>query len=459
MSVVTRGVKNAFRNWLRTLAVVLILAIGIGLSLSMVVANEAVTAKMNDLKAQVGTTLTINPAGARGMDGGGEPLTMADVETVSKVAHVASVAAVSSFALQNQDAQNGPNVMFKTPGGGQAGKTSLTSAIEPGTIGRRGAGETHMPDTFSLPIMGVGTQGSDHSGKAYTITAGRTITKSDTDYVAIVGKELAVKNNLSVGGTFTAYDKTFTVVGVYDQGNKFENGGLAIPLSVAQTLSGRANEIGHLVATVDSVDNLQSAQAAIKTALGNDKADVVANEQNVQTAIDSLKGVQQISIIAFVGALVAAAVIIFMVMLMIVRERKREIGVLKAIGGSNRTIVTQFIVEALVLVMMSTVVGLGVALVSSGSIANALVASNTAPTAEADHPRFQTSPGPRAIKLGEDAKGIEGAASLVGQVAANVGWTTVAYGLVAAVVIAIVGTALPAWLIAKVRPAEVMRGE
>ena len=42
---------------------------------------------------------------------------------------------------------------------------------------------------------------------------------------------------------------------------------------------------------------------------------------------------------------------------------------------------------------------------------------------------------------------------------ATVGFSILLYGLLAAVVIAVVGTAFPSWLIAKIRPAEVMRTE
>lgn len=469
MSVVIRGVKNAFRNWLRTLAVVLILAIGIGLSLSMLVANEAVTAKINDLKSQVGNTLIVHPAGGRGGEGGGEPLTDAQIETISKLAHVSNVTAVADFTLQNQDSADGGGSTMRLRMGEEEvepGKTNLKSSVEPGTLGSRGntnaAGK--LPDNFSLPISGVGSQGTDMDGKTYNITEGRNLTKDDTGYIALVGADLATKNGLSLGSTFTAYEKTFTVVGIFDQGTKFANAGIAVPLKTAQELNGNSGEVTHMTVSVDSVENLESVQAAIKAALGEDKADVIASQPHVQNTINNLKSVQQISIIAFVGALIAAAVIIFLIMMMIVRERRREIGVLKAIGGSNRTVVSQFIVESLVLVTLGTVVGLGVTLVSSSGIANSLVSSSSnSDTSQTDQsgPSFNGSGnGPTVMKFGQGPVGdLESSASLVGQVAANVGWMTVVYGLLSAVVIAVVGSAIPAWLIAKVRPAEVLRGE
>ena len=42
---------------------------------------------------------------------------------------------------------------------------------------------------------------------------------------------------------------------------------------------------------------------------------------------------------------------------MIVRERRREIGVLKAIGASNINITIQFVIESLVLTLCGAIVG------------------------------------------------------------------------------------------------------
>ena len=76
MSVLARSVGNAFRNKVRTAAVVAVLAVAIGLALAMLVANQAVTGKVAELNASVGTVLTVNPAGGQGFEGGGEPLTV-----------------------------------------------------------------------------------------------------------------------------------------------------------------------------------------------------------------------------------------------------------------------------------------------------------------------------------------------------------------------------------------------
>lgn len=462
MSVVVRGAKNAFRNGLRTGAVVLILAIGIGLALSMLVAKQAVEARITDLQSQVGTTLLVNPAGSKNSMGGGEPLAVADIDAAKSVAHVTAADATVSLMLQTEGADNG-NFMMKMSGGGTPGKTNLTSSVDAGTLGQRFAGrdEANAP-AISLPIRAMGSNANrTQDGTALKLTEGRGLTAQDT-LSALVGKDLAAKNNLKLDSTFTAYGQTFTVVGIFDQGTKFENDMVVMPLAKAQELSGKTDEIESIVVNVDSIENLESTQAAIKEKLGSDKADVTSTQQNVQQAIDALKSVQQVSLIGFIAAVAAAAVITFLIMLVIVRERKREIGVLKAIGGSNRTIVSQFIVEAVVLVAMGTVVGLGVAMVSSTGIANALVANSansTDSSTSQSTPGVSTGGGPRRITLDAQSGSLENATKLVGSVTASVGVITLAWGALAALVIAVVGSAVPAWLIAKVRPAEVMRGE
>jgi len=74
MSVTTRGVKNAFRNTIRSISITAILALTIALALVMLLSLKAVDARIDDVKSSVGNTLTVSPAGARGFQGGGEPL-------------------------------------------------------------------------------------------------------------------------------------------------------------------------------------------------------------------------------------------------------------------------------------------------------------------------------------------------------------------------------------------------
>jgi putative ABC transport system permease protein len=445
-------------------AVILILAISLGLGLSMLLANQAVKDRLQTVKSEVGTTVLVNPAGARGFLGGGEPLSTDDIAKIDGLANIESVDMVLNLTMTTAGSEK---MNVHVSGGGlKIGETNLESSADPGTLGKRfGARDTfevhiqgEAPADLKLPIRLAGISGDrNEEGKTISLTDGRQLKSGDAN-VAVVGKALAEKNSLKVDSTFTAYGETFTVVGIFDSGTEFGNDSLYIPLATAQRLAGSGKEISNAVVKVDSVDNIESAVAAISKAIGTDKADVTTTEENALTAVESLRTVERVSMIGFVIALAAAAVIIFLTMLMIVRERRREIGVLKAIGGGNRSIVTQFVVEALVLVLVASAVGFGFATLSGNGIAGALVKSNTSSSDSSNSGPVLGPHAFHAIKFRAD-EGQKSADDYVGDVATAVSLNTLGIGLAAAVVIAIVGSAVPAYLISKVRPAEVLRGE
>ena len=231
-----------------------------------------------------------------------------------------------------------------------------------------------------MPITATGIGAEvDTTGKALELTEGTGLgdyTAASTG--ALLGTTLAEKNGLAVGSTFTINDQSFTVAGLFDAGTAFGNNALYLTLPAAQGLAELPGELSTMIVTVDSMENVDAAKTALQEALGSDAADVSQGQRNLETAVSSLGSVKNISFIAFVAALATAGLIILLIMVMLVRERRREIGVLKAIGARNRTIGLQFVLEALVLVALGSAVGAAVASFASGGIASALISSNTA---------------------------------------------------------------------------------
>ncbi|WP_309074584.1 FtsX-like permease family protein [Paenarthrobacter sp.] len=488
MSVLARSVGNAFRNKIRTAAVVAVLALAIGLALAMLVANQAVGAKIQELNASVGTTLTVNPAGGQGFEGGGEPLTTAEAETAASVANVTSVVGTKALRVQtattatsNSDSATGATQQTGPGGGfGPAGQqatvtTNLTAAVDAGTLGNRNnaSGNTGSQATRTLPITATGIGAEvDSTGKALEITNGTGLGDyTASEAKALMGTSLAEKNGLTVGSTFTIQDKTFTVAGIFDAGTTFGNNAVYVTLPEAQTLAETPDELSTMIVTVNSMENVDSTKTAVQDALGTDKADVTQGQRNLETAVNSLDSVKNISMIAFIAALATAGIIILLIMVMLVRERRREIGVLKAIGARNRTIGLQFVLESLVLVALGSVVGAVIASLASGGIASALVSSNTTTTAAttqrggglAGTTPNGTVPGggmPGGGLSGDGQGGpFGGASQLLTSVTANVSPGVLAAGIAAVFTVAIIGALVPALLTARIRPIEVLRGE
>ncbi|MGX5714447.1 ABC transporter permease [Arthrobacter sp. MAHUQ-56] len=478
MSVLARSVGNAFRNKVRTAAVVAVLAVAIGLALAMLVANQAVGAKVQELNASVGTVLTVNPAGGQGFEGGGEPLTADQATTAGSVANVSSVVGTSSLRLRNatEAAAQAAAGTQAGPGGqggpgGQAAATlttSLTAAVDAGTLGNRnqqangttGSSGTAQP-ARSLPITatGIGAEVVDPTGKVLNITQGTGLGDySAASTSALLGTTLAEKNNLAVGSTFTINDQTYTVAGLFDAGTAFGNNAVYLTLPTAQALAGTPGELSSMIVTVDSLENVAATKTALQAALGTDKADVTQG-QNLQTALSSLNSVKNISFIAFIAALGTAGIIILLIMVMLVRERRREIGVLKAIGAPNRTIGLQFVLEALVLAALGSAVGAAIASFASGGIASALISSNTTTTATATTGRGFPGGGAGSGFPGGQGGPFGGASQLLNSVTASASPGVIAGGIAAVFGVAIIGALVPALLTARIRPIEVLRGE
>jgi putative ABC transport system permease protein len=454
MNVFTRGIRNAFRNGVRTLSIVIILGLSIGLSLTMLVAHKAVSNKIDSVKGSIGNTISVSPAGAQGFQGGGNPLTQASVDKLNSLTHVTNVTELVSDRFRN-----GTN-------------TNLTSSVDAGSLGQRfqtfdrsggggffgGGADTgsQAPQTFTVPISATGSNNTTTlNGTALKLTSGTQIDGTTDKDVALVGKDLAIKNNLSVGSTFTAYSDTITVAGIFDTGTSFGNNALVFSLPTLQRLSSQSGDVTSATLTVDSISNMDSVTSAVKNSLGS-TADVTNSKDTAANALQPLDSVKTIALFSLIGSVIAGAVIILLTMVMVVRERKREIGVTKAIGGSNLGIISQFMVEALTLTVLGAFVGLGIGVIGGQPVTKMLV-NNSSNTSTA-------TPGPggvvtrggggfgRAFRQNGAVKGIT-------NIKTQIGWGILLDGFGAAVLIAAIGSALAAGMISKIRPSEVMRAE
>lgn len=448
MSAIVRGIKNTFRSGARTVGIATILAVSLSLGFSMLLANRAVSERGNQLRQTIGANMTLFPAGSsQGLEAG-RPFTPEEIEKIKAIPQVKKVHKTLGFAIQDpaevSKEKRGGNQFIESSGMENLPTTNLRSAVDPSK-------EKPPFNQFPTPPISVtGLESNvDVDGKKIIPTTGRFLQSDDT-LSAVVGKDLADKNKLIVGSSFTIKDKQFKVVGIFDSGTLYGNNFVAIPFQTAQQLLDKKDETPHVLVEATSIEVMAQAKEAIISALGNGRVDILPIRPEAVQLVENLKGIERISFVTLVASLAAALVTILMAMLLVVRERAKEIGILKALGGTNAKIVAQFLTEATMLTSLSALIGIVFAALSSNAILRSILDARV----QSANPEFAGG----AVVQAVGGPATVGPKELVANLSTVLDWQFILLGLGISLGIALIGTALPAYIIAKVRPAQIMRG-
>jgi putative ABC transport system permease protein len=470
MSVASRGFRNAFRNATRTVSIVLILGLAIGLAIVMLVTHRAVGEKASTALSSVGNTVTIGPPGYSAGGQLGQFLTSARLAPIARLHGVISVdesfnGAMTASNLPPSSA-TGTGLTHRAPtvrkiGGSRAGghgsagsagpvKQGSTSLKYPGTLALATQGLACQPQPCTPPISSftIYLAGSNQptapvniGASTMTIVSGHAISGTSSAYDAMISTEMARKNGLKVGSTFTAYGKVLSVAAIFDSDSQQGNDTIITSLPVLDHLEGDPGVVFSAVVTASSLRELPKVTSEIEQVLGP-RASVVSYVADARRAVSDLNGVKSIALDSLAGAVAAAVVILFLVMVMIVRERKREIGILKAIGTPSGRIMAQFTTEAVTFTLLGLVAGFVIGIIAASPVTSSLVSRS-------------------GVSQDTGARGMFGAGSPVltrlTDINAQLAWPVILDGMAAALLVAVLASAACAWMISRVRPAEVLR--
>ena len=456
---------------MRTVGVVAILAVAIALSISMLIARDAVTNKINTVRASTGNTITVSPKGFFGFSGGGTPLKESVVTGLLSIPHVTAV----QESLNEELTSTKTSLKSPTPAGFLGGQFGFGSSSGAGSSS--GFGGSSSSTTFSIPVRVIGTNspgnavvGGANGGGSEKLTSGAAYSPTSTADVAIVGSTLASTNKLKVGSTFIAWSAKITVMGIFNAGSTFTDSNVLMPLSTVQKLANASGDVTSATVTVNSLNNVASADKAIVKRLGS-AADVTSTQATTEASLAPLNSVKTISTYTLIGSVIGAAIILLLSMLMIVRERRREVGVLKALGAPNRSIISQFIAESVTFTILGAIVGFVVGILISSPITSALVSASGGSSSSSGFVRRAggagfgaggsgfTPPTGGFSNRGTGTFHFGGFSNTITQIHTSAGWSTLVFALLAAIVIAALGSTVAAATIVRIRPAEVLRSE
>ena len=223
------------------------------------------------------------------------------------------------------------------------------------------------------------------------IETGRFVNQADLDdtrKVAVIGRRLRqdlFKDEDPINKSISIYGMNFQVIGVFiDPGGEREEQQAYIPLTTSQKVFGAGDDIRNILFTVKMSDNFDEAVAlsqSMATAVENELKlmhTVAPDDTSAVRVFNTLDEAKKIySLIATIqgvfwfigiGTIIAGVVGVGNIMLIIVKERTKEIGIRKALGALPMSIVGMILQEAIFVTMFSGLFGLitGLALVEFG---------------------------------------------------------------------------------------------
>ncbi len=287
------------------------------------------------------------------------------------------------------------------------------------------------------------------------ITSGRNLQAADSG-VVLVSSSLSSYLGIGVGDEIEIYGEPFTVVGIFEptsQG-RFETRIVYMNISEAQRITGNTGNVSRLDVYAESASDVDGIADVIEATYTNlyvttykDRLENLERMQEIYTetlnnAQSTIAQTQSTATQVIIVAVAATSLIVLFVMLYTVRERTKEIGTLKALGFSNRNVMSQFMFEGTIISLMAGVVGVAIGSVAAPTLTSLLL------------PRISMFGTQRSF-LGSVNPGT--AVSQAVTTTLDPQWMLVAFGI--AVLLGALGSLYPAWRASRTSPMEALKYE
>ncbi|CAM3263266.1 ABC transporter permease [Aequorivita lipolytica] len=258
-------------------------------------------------------------------------------------------------------------------------KNSDKIELKSGVYSRWGQLTTYKKENGSYRVEGV--RGDYQFLENATLVVGRYINQNDLNSFeknAVIGNQVYLdlfKGKDAIGEYIDIAGIKFKVVGVYtDPGGEREETRVFIPLTTAQRVYNAGDKLRSIAFTLEKHDKYEDALAASEAFSAELEADLKAKHTiaptderavNVNNTLENAKKFYDLNIMIrwfFWGVgictIIAGVVGVSNIMLIIVKERTKEIGIRKAIGAQPWSIIGMILHESIFVTAIAGFIGL-----------------------------------------------------------------------------------------------------
>jgi putative ABC transport system permease protein len=190
--------------------------------------------------------------------------------------------------------------------------------------------------------------------------------------VIVLGADIKTalfKGTTAVGEYVNINNVPFKVVGICTEPGSTRNRNAYMPLSTAQMIFSGSNRLHNLALTInaETLEESKAIETQIREALGKqhkfDPKDegAIGLYNKLENYIQTMRIFQAIKIFIWIigiGTLIAGIVGVSNIMLIVVKERTKEIGIRKAIGASPSSVIGLILLESIMITTLAGYIGL-----------------------------------------------------------------------------------------------------
>jgi putative ABC transport system permease protein len=337
--------QSIVKNKMRTLLTMLGIVIGVGAVIVMVAVGHGAQSSIERQISGLGTNLIMITAGASntgGVNQGAGTFNRLTLEDADKLQREGTLLAAVSPVIMTR---------VQAIGGGTNWRTNINGV----SIG--------FQQVRDWPLL---------SGTFFSEMDQRQSRK-----VAVLGKTVADRlfaGTDPVGQQIQLRDVPFTVIGVLTAKGQSAAGTdqddiVIVPYTTAQNRLSNNSRIWQIIASTYSPTDIPAAQQEIRAIMreshrlgeADDDDFTIRNQNDLANAASGTTKIMSLLLAAIASiSLVVGGIGIMNIMLVSVTERTREIGIRMAIGARASDVLTQFLVESIVMSVLGGIIGLAV---------------------------------------------------------------------------------------------------